>query len=182
VSQEWYYVQGGQQVGPVSFEQLRDMGARSQIGRNDLVWCEGMGDWQPAGEVEGLLALAPPGAPGVGRMGGGRGRAGVRGRGGAGAGRQAGVGSRRGGGRNRYSRRPTGTPSGVMTGFILALIGIVICAPLGIVGMILCIGGYGEAKRAGGVGFAIAGIILGGLCALALLVVVLALAVGGGSY
>ena len=92
------------------------------------------------------------------------------------------MGSRRGGARDRYSRRQTGTPSGVMTGFILALIGLVICAPLGIVGMIMCIGGYGEAKRQGGVGFAIAGIVLGGLCALALVVVILAMAVGGGSY
>jgi uncharacterized membrane protein len=53
---EWFYAKGGAQSGPVSFEQLRQIASSGGIDAKDLVWTSHMKDWQPAGEVEGLLA------------------------------------------------------------------------------------------------------------------------------
>jgi hypothetical protein len=51
---QWYYSQGGQQLGPVSEAQLQQMKATGQVGPTDLVWSEGMIDWLPAGQVPQL--------------------------------------------------------------------------------------------------------------------------------
>lgn len=57
---EWFYAKGGQQGGPVSFEQLRELARSGGLdAEKDLVWTSGMKDWQPAGQVEGLLASRP---------------------------------------------------------------------------------------------------------------------------
>jgi hypothetical protein len=58
---QWYFARGGQQQGPVSLDALRQMLASSQISSADLVWSEGMADWQPAGQVQALRL--PPAAP-----------------------------------------------------------------------------------------------------------------------
>jgi hypothetical protein len=62
---QWYYSQGGQQLGPVSEEQLLQWRAAGRVGPNDLVWSEGMTDWVPAGQVPQLQAHAAgePAAP-----------------------------------------------------------------------------------------------------------------------
>jgi hypothetical protein len=62
---QWFFARGGQQQqGPVSLDVLRQLLASSQISPGDLVWCEGMGDWQPAGQVQALkIPVAPPVAP-----------------------------------------------------------------------------------------------------------------------
>src|SRR5579862_7458355 len=64
----WFYAAGGQQQGPVSETQLRDLIARGMVTSDTLVWSEGMAAWQKAGEVPGLLsgAVAPPTFPGSG--------------------------------------------------------------------------------------------------------------------
>lgn len=64
----WFYAASGQQQGPVSEAQLRDLIARSTVTADTLVWSEGMAGWQKAGEVPGLLsgAAAPPAFPGPG--------------------------------------------------------------------------------------------------------------------
>jgi hypothetical protein len=54
---QWYFARNGQQLGPVSLDALRQMIASAQLTASDLVWCEGMADWQPAGQVP---ALRPP--------------------------------------------------------------------------------------------------------------------------
>lgn len=74
----WYYLRGGQQVGPVPFASLQQAVAGGQVGPQDMVWQEGMGDWQPASNIPGLVGGgggnagaspvgapygAPPGAP-----------------------------------------------------------------------------------------------------------------------
>jgi hypothetical protein len=56
----WYYTSNGQRVGPVSIEQLRHVGSLGHLGPRDLVWTEGMADWQPATAVPGLLPTAHP--------------------------------------------------------------------------------------------------------------------------
>jgi hypothetical protein len=53
----WYYVTDGQRQGPVGFERLRQLAMTGQVSPGDLVWCEGMADWQPSATVAGL---APP--------------------------------------------------------------------------------------------------------------------------
>jgi len=53
----WYYAANGQRQGPVHFDQLRQMTMSGQIAQGDLVWHEGMADWQPAGSI---AALFPP--------------------------------------------------------------------------------------------------------------------------
>jgi hypothetical protein len=53
----WYYAANGQRVGPVTFDQLRRLTTSGQIAANDLVWTEGMADWQPA---SGIPSLMPP--------------------------------------------------------------------------------------------------------------------------
>ncbi|MDB5304877.1 MAG: antifreeze protein [Phycisphaerales bacterium] len=62
---QWYYSQGGQQLGPVSEAQLQQMKATGQVGPTDLVWSEGMIDWLPVGQVPQLQgpAAAQPAAP-----------------------------------------------------------------------------------------------------------------------
>ena len=55
----WYYAVGGQQLGPVSFDELRDKARAGEVRGDDLVWAEGMPEWAPASSVEALGALAP---------------------------------------------------------------------------------------------------------------------------
>ena len=68
MADQWYYAHGGERLGPVSQEQLRELASSGQLQASDLVWQEGMADWTPAGEVGGLLpeaaAAGPPPVPG----------------------------------------------------------------------------------------------------------------------
>jgi hypothetical protein len=50
----WFYAVGEQQVGPVSFAELRELASRGRVGPGDLVWTAGMAEWRPAMTVEGL--------------------------------------------------------------------------------------------------------------------------------
>jgi Interferon-induced transmembrane protein/GYF domain 2 len=60
----WYYALGGrQQEGPVSDEQIRGMIQDGTLGREDLVWREGMAAWQPAGQVADLQFPVRPAYP-----------------------------------------------------------------------------------------------------------------------
>lgn len=63
---EWYYARGGQQNGPVSFEQLVALARSGGLNpTNDLVWSQNMKDWTPAGQVPGIFtqAVSPQGPP-----------------------------------------------------------------------------------------------------------------------
>jgi len=51
----WYYAQSGEEVGPVSFAELRLLAFRNQLQFNDLVWTEGMDAWTEAFSVRGLF-------------------------------------------------------------------------------------------------------------------------------
>ena len=61
----WYYAQGGQQQGPVPAEEVKSKLASGELSAHDLVWRDGMGNWQPAGNVEEFagVARAPDPAP-----------------------------------------------------------------------------------------------------------------------
>jgi hypothetical protein len=53
---EWFYARGGQQSGPVTFDQLKELARGGGLdAAKDLVWTSSMKDWQPAGQVEGLF-------------------------------------------------------------------------------------------------------------------------------
>lgn len=55
-SQEWHYIDAtGQQLGPISIEQLKQLTNVGVINEQTQVWSEGMEEWVFASAVEGLL-------------------------------------------------------------------------------------------------------------------------------
>jgi hypothetical protein len=64
---EWFYARGGQQKGPVSYEQLSELARSGGLSaESDLVWNASMKDWVSAGKVPGLftsIAATNPFAP-----------------------------------------------------------------------------------------------------------------------
>src|SRR5665647_1072597 len=65
----WYYAKRGgppgQQVGPVTWEDLVSYSRGGALTPDDLVWNEQLGDWRPASQIPGLFpAPMPAPAPG----------------------------------------------------------------------------------------------------------------------
>ena len=57
---QWYYLDANnQQQGPVAGAQLQALAAQSQLTPTTQVWTEGLEEWIPANQVEGLFAVAP---------------------------------------------------------------------------------------------------------------------------
>jgi hypothetical protein len=54
----WYYLKGGQQVGPISWEDLFRAAQAKAFGPPDMVWGPGLPTWRPAANIPGLFA--PP--------------------------------------------------------------------------------------------------------------------------
>ena len=61
---QWHVGRGGQQSGPFSIEQLREMAARGELSPGDLVWKQGMSDWVDCASVADLLPDARSAARG----------------------------------------------------------------------------------------------------------------------
>lgn len=57
---KWHYASNGQQMGPVSDEELAQLTRSGAIQADSLIWTEGMPEWQP------LATAAPHLAPGSG--------------------------------------------------------------------------------------------------------------------
>jgi uncharacterized RDD family membrane protein YckC len=57
---KWYYVEQGQQTGPVSDVQLAELVRSGKITANTLVWREGLAEWQPYAQIAGASGDAPP--------------------------------------------------------------------------------------------------------------------------
>jgi hypothetical protein len=55
---QWYYGTQGQQQGPVTETELRQLMAQGVVTRETLVWRDGLAEWKPMGDVAELLA--PP--------------------------------------------------------------------------------------------------------------------------
>jgi hypothetical protein len=58
-----YYTVNGQTIGPLNEEELKAKIAAGEVGRQTLVWMEGMTDWQAAATVPAvapLLVVVPP--------------------------------------------------------------------------------------------------------------------------
>jgi hypothetical protein len=57
---QWYYSKSGRQLGPVPESELSRLAASGEINpATDLVWREGMADWQPASQALPHLASTP---------------------------------------------------------------------------------------------------------------------------
>ena len=62
---EWFYAKNNERKGPVSASQLRSMVVSGEVAGSDLVWCEGMGNWISASEIQDFDS-PPVGAAGAG--------------------------------------------------------------------------------------------------------------------
>ena len=64
MAEQWYYAKGGQQLGPVNAEGLKQLAAAGQLQPSDLVWREGMAAWRKRARFEACsrrtLRLAHP--------------------------------------------------------------------------------------------------------------------------
>lgn len=56
----WYYVERGQQAGPVNDDQLADLLRTGQINADTLVWHEGMAEWLPYNRIRSELNPTKP--------------------------------------------------------------------------------------------------------------------------
>ena len=52
---DWFYATGDEEVGPVSYDQLREQVAAGVIGKRDLIWQVGTADWVEAGTQPDLF-------------------------------------------------------------------------------------------------------------------------------
>ena len=52
---QWYYGRKGQQNGPITDAQLRQLVASGQLLQTDLVWKKGMPQWVKVGQIKGLF-------------------------------------------------------------------------------------------------------------------------------
>ncbi len=59
----WYFHHGGEQHGPVSFEELRRAAAEGKLLEDDLVWQEGTPNWVEARTVPSLFSQSIPPSP-----------------------------------------------------------------------------------------------------------------------
>jgi hypothetical protein len=60
MADEWYYTQQGQQRGPVSTAELKQLAVTNQLLPTDLIWREGLPKWVPAGSTKELFPEPPP--------------------------------------------------------------------------------------------------------------------------
>lgn len=57
---QWYYSKNGNQLGPISTEELQSKVVSGEIAAKDLVWKDGMADWLSVGEIAELRPAASP--------------------------------------------------------------------------------------------------------------------------
>ena len=57
----WYYVEQGQQTGPVGDGQFAELARNGKIAADTLVWREGMADWLPYNQVKSELKSSETG-------------------------------------------------------------------------------------------------------------------------
>jgi len=76
---QWYVSQEGQQLGPYTDEQMVSFAQGGNITRQSMVWAEGMADWLPAAQINGLFPAAAATGPGRAAPGAARPAAAARG-------------------------------------------------------------------------------------------------------
>ncbi len=60
---QWYYANDGQQVGPIEEPEFKNLIAAGGITPETQVWTEGLEQWAPAADVEGLIPSAADSLP-----------------------------------------------------------------------------------------------------------------------
>jgi len=55
----WHYTKGGERHGPITEPQLHQLAASGQLQPTDLVWQDGMAQWQQAGSVQAIFPPQP---------------------------------------------------------------------------------------------------------------------------
>lgn len=63
MSAQWYYAKDNDRHGPISSGELKQLARDGVLKPTDLVWKEGMPDWQPASRVKDLFGDVPQTAP-----------------------------------------------------------------------------------------------------------------------
>jgi hypothetical protein len=63
MNDQWFVHSDGEQMGPYSGEQLVQYVQEGRIIAETLVWAEGMPEWLPASQIEGLIPVAPAARP-----------------------------------------------------------------------------------------------------------------------
>jgi hypothetical protein len=59
MADDWYYVQHGESIGPVTDEQLRELLSSGALKFDDMVWHDGMEAWEVARNFPSLQSLPP---------------------------------------------------------------------------------------------------------------------------
>ncbi len=65
MAEKWYYSREGQQRGPLTPTQIKELVAAGKLTPTDLIWKEGLESWIPASRLKGLFSqetLAESGA------------------------------------------------------------------------------------------------------------------------
>lgn len=57
MSEQWYYAKGGQRNGPITPDQLRQLASVGTLLPTDLVWKQGMSQWDEARKIKGLFPM-----------------------------------------------------------------------------------------------------------------------------
>jgi len=57
---QWYYIEDGEQQGPITTAQISNMFKSGKIASETLVWTDGQEDWCPASDVDGLIPSPNP--------------------------------------------------------------------------------------------------------------------------
>ncbi len=69
VQTQYFYAVNGQQMGPVTFDKLKELFANRTINKDSLLWKQGMANWTALQEIEELKSFlggnTPPPLPGV---------------------------------------------------------------------------------------------------------------------
>ena len=60
MSAQWYYTNNGQQKGPVTDAELKQLAVSGNLIPTDQVWKDGMAAWTNAGNLKGLFQQTPP--------------------------------------------------------------------------------------------------------------------------
>jgi hypothetical protein len=55
MTNEWFYAKDGKQLGPISAAEIRGLATSGEFQPSDLVWRQGMPNWEPAVRIKGLL-------------------------------------------------------------------------------------------------------------------------------
>ena len=63
MASNWYFARQGQQFGPVSSGQLREMARTRQVLPTDLIWKQGMDKWVAAASIQDLFQQGMPPLP-----------------------------------------------------------------------------------------------------------------------